>query len=166
MAIDSAIFAQQKSNQCVGAQAPTATRPCRGVKNALRKCSSAFLAFLTRQGDSEALPPKDILLAAEKSQRVASKAQQKQRRLFRGFRSGEQTRDSKNLENIRENTTLKNRESTESSAEILKDAQLSESSHLDSETSTESKGILKNGQGRNLSGTKPAQSTIISVTTF
>ena len=46
------------------------------------------------------------------------------------------------LDNIRENTTLRNLESTESSvdsesniessAEILKDAQLSESSHLDS----------------------------------
>ena len=29
MPIDSAIFAEQKSNQCVGAIAPTATRPCR-----------------------------------------------------------------------------------------------------------------------------------------
>ena len=41
----------------IGAQAPTAPRPCRGVKNALRKCRSAFLAFLTRQGKSEALSP-------------------------------------------------------------------------------------------------------------
>ncbi|WP_394997269.1 hypothetical protein [uncultured Helicobacter sp.] len=138
MAIDSAIFAQQKSNQCVGAQAPTATRPCRGVKNALRKCSSAFLAFLTRQGDSEALPPKDILLAAEKSQRVASKAQQKQRRLFRGFRSGEgitplfakKQSDFENLGSIRENATQRNTESkafTESSAEILKNEKNTES---------------------------------------
>ena len=138
MAIDSAIFAQQKSNQCVGAQAPTATRPCRGVKNALRKCSSAFLAFLTRQGDSEALPPKDILLAAEKSQRVASKAQQKQRRLFRGFRSGEGITplfsiiqsDFENLGSIRENATQRNTESkafTESSAEILKNEKNTES---------------------------------------
>ena len=72
--------------------------------------------------------------------------------LFRGFSErGEgnpfffcDTQDSKKLENIRENTTQRNLESTESSAdsesktfiessaEILKDAQLSESSHLDS----------------------------------
>ena len=79
-----------------------------------------------------------------------------------------QTRDSKNLENIRENTTLKNRESTESSAdsesgadsktitesnaEILKDAQLIESSHIDSGTITESKEILKNEKTQNLGG--------------
>ena len=71
--------------------------------------------------------------------------------------------DFEKLENIRENASLRNLESTESSADSKTSI---ESSHLDSETSTESKGILKNGQGRNLSGTKPAQSTIISVTTF
>ena len=62
--------------QYVGAIAPTASRPCRVWqsasffrKNALRECRSAFLAFLAflpRQGYSEALPPKDILLAAQK----------------------------------------------------------------------------------------------------
>ena len=57
MAIDSAIFAEQKSNQCVGAIVPTTSRPCRGGENALKKCSSAFLAFLPRQGKSEALSP-------------------------------------------------------------------------------------------------------------
>ena len=64
--LDSAIFATQKSNQCGSASAPTDTRPCRGVKNALKKCRSAFLAFLPRQGDSEALPPKDILCGCAK----------------------------------------------------------------------------------------------------
>ncbi|WP_394994749.1 hypothetical protein [uncultured Helicobacter sp.] len=89
--LDSAIFAQQKSNKMCSTQVHTDTRPCRGGKNALKKCSSAFLAFLTRQGKSEALPPKDILLAAEKTQRVASAAQQKQRRfiLFGALASGE-----------------------------------------------------------------------------
>ena len=84
--LDSAIFAKQKSNQCGGAIAPTDTRPCRGGENALKKCSSAFLAFLPRQGYSEALSP-----IAEKTQRVASKAQQKQRRfiLFGAGESGE-----------------------------------------------------------------------------
>ena len=85
----------------------------------------------------------------KKSQRVASKAQQKQRRFifFGAGESGEretpfsfaQTRDSKNLENIRENTTLKNRESTESSADS--------ESGADSKTITESNAeILKDAQ--------------------
>ena len=64
-----------------------------------------------------------------------------------------QTRDSKKLESIRENATLRNTESkvdSESSAEILKDTQLTESSHIDSETITESKEILKNEKRQNL----------------
>ena len=81
--------------------------------------------------------------------RLASKAQQKQWRLFRGWGERgeentpfcEKTQDSKKLESIRENTTLRNLESTESNAEILKDAQL-----------TESKEILKNEKTQNLGG--------------
>ena len=45
MPIDSAIFATQKSNQCVGAIAPTATRPCRGGKNQEQGGSSATADF-------------------------------------------------------------------------------------------------------------------------
>ncbi|WP_395001962.1 hypothetical protein, partial [uncultured Helicobacter sp.] len=100
--LDSAIFAKQKSNQYVGAQAPTASRPCRGGENALKKCSSAFLAFLPRQGKSEALPPKDILCGCAKSGGFFGALR---------VRGGDntpfsfaQTRDSKKLENIRENT--------------------------------------------------------------
>ena len=95
-------------------------------------------------------------MAAEKTQRVASKAQQKQRRfiLFRGFRSGEginpfffcDTRDSKKLENIRENAILRNLESTESSADS------------ESKTHTKSKGIPKSEQGQNLSNAEFGES--------
>ena len=67
MPIDSVIFAEQKSNQYVGAIAPTTPRPCRGVKNALKKCSSAFLAFLPRQGKSEALSPFAVPKACKQS---------------------------------------------------------------------------------------------------
>ena len=131
MPIDSAIFAQQKSNKYVGAIAPTISRPCRGGKNALKKCSSAFLAFLTRQGDSEALP-----LFAEK---------EKRRFIFFGAKgSGEginpfffcDTQDSKKQRSIRENESLRN---AESSAENL--------GNTDSKTRTESKAeILNNTQ--------------------
>ena len=64
-----AIFAEQKSDSNMSHEVQTAPRPCRGVKNALRKCRSAFLAFLTRQGYSEALPPKDILCGCRKEKR-------------------------------------------------------------------------------------------------
>ena len=80
-----AINAAQKSNQCGGAIAPTATRPCRGVKNALRKCSSAFLAFLTRQGDSEALPPKDILCGCRKDPTGCKQSAAKTAETFSGL---------------------------------------------------------------------------------
>ena len=116
-----AIFAQQKSNKICSASAHTTSRPCRGVKNALKKCSSAFLAFLTRQGYSEALPPKDILLAAQKDPTGCKRSAAKTRHfiLFRGFRSGEginplsfcANKRLEKLENIRENTTQRNLES-------------------------------------------------------
>ncbi|WP_394995198.1 hypothetical protein [uncultured Helicobacter sp.] len=85
-----------------------------------------------------------------------------------------QTRDSKKLESIRENTSLKNLESIESSAdskasieskEILKNEKIqnlggaeprafTESSPRDSKTRTESKEILNNAQRQNLSPKK------------
>ena len=69
MAIDSAIFAQQKSNKICSAAAHTDARPCRGGKNQEQGGSSATADFsketsfskeacaLPRQGDSEALSP-------------------------------------------------------------------------------------------------------------
>ena len=148
-----AINAAQKSNQCGGAIAPTATRPCRGVKNALRKCSSAFLAFLTRQGDSEALPPKDILCGCRKDPTGCKQSAAKTATLylFRGWgERGEgnpfffcDTQDSKKLENIRENASLRNLESTESSP-------------TDSKVITESKEILNNEQKQSPSGVEPS----------
>ena len=82
--------------------------------------------------------------------RLASEAQQKQRRfiLFGALRvrGGDntpflfaQTRDSKKLENIRENAILRNLESTESSP-------------TDSKVITESKEILNNEQKQSPSG--------------
>ena len=132
-----AINAAQKSNQCGGA------------KNALRKCSSAFLAFLTRQGDSEALPPKDILCGCRKDPTGCKQSAAKTATLylFRGWgERGEgnpfffcDTQDSKKLENIRENASLRNLESTESSP-------------TDSKVITESKEILNNEQKQSPSG--------------
>ncbi|WP_394908222.1 heavy metal translocating P-type ATPase [uncultured Helicobacter sp.] len=153
-ALDSAIFAEQKSNQMCSATAPTISRPLRGVKNALRKCRSAFLAFLTRQGESEALP-----LIAEKTQRVASVAQQKSGALsFSGLgRAGRgetpfsfaQTQDCVKLENMSENEILRNRESnpqiltsTESGAENPQTHNL-DSNKADSKTHTESQADLE-----------------------
>ena len=88
--LDSAIFALQKSNQCVGAIAPTAL-----------------------EADTARLSPR----LRKKTQRVASKAQQKQRRFifFGAGESGErgnpfsfaQTSDFENLENIRESVNLR-----------------------------------------------------------
>ena len=53
--------------------------------------------------------------------------------------------NTQNLENIRENATLRNLESTESS-------------YIDSVTSTESKGILKNEQRQNLNNAEFGES--------
>ena len=45
MPIDSAIFATQKSNQCVGAIAPTATRPCRVWQSVSAAKKRRFIFF-------------------------------------------------------------------------------------------------------------------------
>ncbi|WP_394994856.1 hypothetical protein [uncultured Helicobacter sp.] len=83
----------------------------------------------------------------KKTQRVASAAQQKQRRFifFGAGESGERgiplfakkQNNTQNLESIRENATLRNRESTESNAEILGSTE-SKDSKADSKTITES----------------------------
>ena len=80
--LDSAIFAEQKSNEICSASAHTTSRPCRGGENALKKCSSAFLAFLTRQGDSEALSPIAVPKACKQSAAKTAALY-----LFRGFES-------------------------------------------------------------------------------
>ena len=58
-----------------------------------------------------------------------------------------------NIESTESSTDSESKTFTESSAEILKDAQLIESSHIDSATFTESKEILKNEKIQNLGGT-------------
>ena len=77
-ALDSAIFAQQKSNQCVGAIAPTASRPCRGGENQEKGGSSATADFSKETSfcldkETARLSPR----LRKKTQRVASEAQQK-----------------------------------------------------------------------------------------
>ena len=98
-------------------------------------------------------------MAAEKTQRVASKAQQKQRRfiLFGALRvrGGDntpflfaQTSDSKKLENIRENASLRGLESIESSVDS--ESKTHPESGTDLKAITESKEILKNEKTQNL----------------
>ena len=183
--LDSAIFAEQKSNQYVGAIAPTTPRPCRGVQS-LEQGGRSASATIALEADTARLSPR------LPCRRLASKAQQKRGALsFSGLgRAGRgetpfsfaQTQDSKKLENIRENASLRNLESIESSVEILGSTQLTESSladsesktftesssmdsktitessPIDSEISTESKEILKNEQRQNLSQKESTQS--------
>ena len=163
-------FLQRKNPiKYVGAIAPTAPRPCRGGENQEKGGSSATADFSKETSfcldkDTARHSPR---LPKKKSGALSFSGLGRAGRGETPF-SFAQTRDSKNLENIRENTTLKNRESTESSAdsesgadsktitesnaEILKDAQLIESSHIDSGTITESKEILKNEKTQNLGG--------------
>ena len=86
--------------------------------------------------------------------RLASKAQQKQRRLFRGFeRAGrgeiplfaKKQNNIQKLENIRENTTLRNLESSTDSESS------STEPNTDSKIDAESREILKIEQRQNLS---------------
>ena len=75
--LDSAIFATQKSNQYVGALAPTTSRPLRGVQS-LRKGGSSASATIALEAEKARLSRQKIyFVAAEKTQRVASKAHQK-----------------------------------------------------------------------------------------
>ena len=129
----------------VGAIAPTTPRPCRGVKNALKKCRSAFLAFLTRQGDSEALSPFAVPKACKQSAAKTAAAFSGLGRAGRGETPFlfAQTSDDEKLENIRENAILRNLESTESSP-------------TDSKVITESKEILNNEQRQSPSGVEPS----------
>ncbi|WP_394995771.1 hypothetical protein [uncultured Helicobacter sp.] len=146
------------------AQARAYSRPCRGGENQEKGGSSATADF--SKETSFRLDKETARLSPRLPKRpngLQAKPQQKQRRfiLFGAGESGErgnpfsfaQTQDSKKLENIRENATLRNTKSkvdSESSAEILKDTQLTKSSHIDSETITESKEILKNEKRQNL----------------
>ena len=105
--LDSAIFAEQKSNQYIGAIAPTDTRPLRGAQSLEKGGSSALRNDCARSGKSEALPdcrkdPTGCKRSAAKTVALYS---------FRGFseRGGDntpfsfaQTSDSVNLNNIRE----------------------------------------------------------------
>ena len=82
MAIDSAIFAQQKSNKICSAVAPTDTRPLRGVQSLEQGGSSASATIALEAEKARHSRQKIYFVAAEKTQRVASKAQQKQRRFI------------------------------------------------------------------------------------
>ncbi|WP_395001958.1 hypothetical protein, partial [uncultured Helicobacter sp.] len=117
MPIDSAIFAEQKSNQCVGAIAPTATRPCRVWQ------SVSF--FRKIRSKVAAVPPliflkklrflKKLALCLDKE--IARHSQQKSGALsFSGLgRAGRgetlfsfaQTSDDENLGSIRESVNLR-----------------------------------------------------------
>ena len=137
MPIDSAIFAEQKSNQCVGAIAPTATRPCRVWQSVSFFRKRSF--FRKIRSKVAAVPPliflkklrflKKLALCLDKeiarhsprlrkkTQRVASEAQQKSGALsFSGLgRAGRgetlfsfaQTSDDETLEHIRESVNLR-----------------------------------------------------------
>ena len=156
--LDSAIFAEQKSNKICSASAHTDTRPCRGGENQEKGGSSAAADFsketsfcLDKEKRGSPLDCRAKGLQAKRSKNSGG--------FFGALASGEgitplfakKQSDFENLGSIRENTTLRNLESTESSAdsesktftessaEILKDAQLTESSHIDSEASAESK---------------------------
>ena len=174
--LDSAIFAEQKSNKICSASAHTDTRPCRGGENQEKGGSSAAADFsketsfcLDKEKRGSPLDCRAKGLQAKRSKNSGG--------FFGALASGEgitplfakKQSDFENLGSIRENTTLRNLESTESSAdsesktftessaEILKDAQLTESSPLDSKTITESKEILNNAQRQNLSNTQTNQ---------
>ena len=138
MPIDSAIFAEQQSNQCVGAIAPTTSRPLRGVQS-LRKGGSSASATIALEAEKRGTLP---VCRAEGLQAKRSK---NSGGFFGALASGEgitplfakKQRNTQNLESIRENATLRNRESTESNAEILGSTE-SKDSKADSKTITES----------------------------
>ena len=131
MPIDSAIFAQQKSNQCVGALAPTDTRPLRGVQS-LRKGGSSASATIALEAEkrgtlpvcrAEGLQSKnsgDFFVAGESGERGIPLFAKKQS-------------NTQNLENIRENATLRNGKMQNlSNTEITESKVDSESKDLDS----------------------------------
>ncbi|WP_394908982.1 glycosyltransferase family 61 protein [uncultured Helicobacter sp.] len=132
--LDSAIFAEQKSNKMCSTQVQTASRPLRGAQSLEQGGSSALRNDCARSGNSEALP-----LIAEK---------EKRRFIFFGVKgSGEginpfffcDTQDSVNLRNIRENEILKNK-------------------HAENLSNIESKKNIENLKGQNLDSQKSQES--------
>ena len=125
ISIDSAINAAQKSNQCVGAIAPTTTRPCRVWQSVsfFRKISGGtaatffliFLKKLTLCLDKEIarlsprLPKRPNGLQAQRSKNSGALFFSGLGRAGRGetLFSFAQTSDDENLENIRENVNLR-----------------------------------------------------------
>ena len=126
--LDSAIFATQKSDSNMSHEVQSASRPCRGVKNALRKCRSAFLAFLTRQGKSEALP-----LIAEKAAAFSG--------LGRAGR-GEHPFLRKNTQNLRDK-------------EVFVGQEILRNKHIENLNNTESKENTEKPRGQNLDSKIP-----------
>ena len=135
------------------ASAHTDTRPLRGVQS-LGQGGSSASATIALEAEIARLSPR----LRKKSQRVASKAQQKRGALsFSGLgRAGRgetpflfaQTSDSKKLENIRENASLRGLESIESSVDS--ESKTHTESGTDLKAITESKEILKNEKTQNL----------------
>ena len=150
-----AIFAEQKSNKMCSASAHTDTRPLRGVQS-------------LEQGGSSA----SATIALEADKRGSPLDCRKSGGFFGAKGSGEgitplfakKQNDFENLGSIRENTTLRNLESTESKADSESKAEnlgstesktFTESSPTDSKVITESKEILNNEQRQSPSGVEP-----------
>ena len=164
--LDSAIFAEQKSNKICSASAHTDTRPCRGGENQKQGGSSATADFSKETSfcldkDKRGSPAKRYTFGCRKSGGF-----------FGALASGEgitplfakKQNDFENLGSIRENTTLRNLESTESKADSESKAEnlgstesktFTESSPTDSKVITESKEILNNEQRQSPSGVEP-----------
>ena len=141
------------------ASAHTDTRPLRGVQS-LGQGGSSASATIALEAEIARLSPR----LRKKTQRVASQATAKTAALysFRGFseRGGDntpflfaQTSDSKKLENIRENASLRGLESIESSVDS--ESKTHTESGTDLKAITESKEILKNEKIQNLGDAEP-----------
>ncbi|WP_394997665.1 invasion protein CiaB [uncultured Helicobacter sp.] len=170
MGIDSAIFAEQKSNKMCSASAHTDTRPLRGVQS-LEQGGSSASATIALEADKRGSPLdcRAKGLQAKRSKNSggffgALRVRGGDKPLF-----AKKQNDFENLGSIRENTTLRNLESTESKADSESKAENlgnTESSPTDSKTRTESKEILKNGQGQNLSPKESTESKVDSESRF
>ncbi len=132
--LDSAIFAEQKSDSNMSHEVHTDTRPLRGAQSLEQGGSSALRNDCARSGESEALP----LIAEKKKRRFI---------LFGALASGEginpfsfcDTQDSKKLENIREKEILRNEEIQNLD---LQSNKILESNPIESKTDSESRFFI------------------------
>ena len=131
------------------ASAHTDTRPLRGVQS-LEQGGSSASATIALEADKRGSPLdcRAKGLQAKRSKNSGALSFSGLGRAGRGETPFcEKTQDSKKLESIREKETLRNLEFTESS-------------HIDSETSTESKEILNNKQRQKPTIKESAESTM------